>query len=363
MRMGQGIFQAQLKKNKSVTAIRLALAAAMILAGIIGTLISTRSNEAGCRVIDAGNPVSGMRRGDYVKVESDSFVYTGIFYYQNNKKNKPTSFIYFVPIYDEEGLVEVVAVESRKNYQRDEEMEPEARPMRTFKGLLKIDYDEDRQDNIEALMEIGRDFTREDAEFYLPELSVGWNTPVTQPLWILALLGTVLFSFNIGYARSDEKLRRRMEGYGVTQDAMQSFEEEYQQGHEIFGKTEFTGHWLFSRAVGSTCLLPLGEVAWFYQKVVRHYTNGIPSGTTYTVELCFSDGGNLSLKSKRGDVGGMAEAIAARCPQALTGFSKEREQAWKEDYMQIVKASREVPAACVRPAETQAEQDAAAAGV
>ena len=345
-----GVYQAQLKRNNAVTAARLATAALLIVAGVAGTIILARKNEAGCRLVHAGNPVSGMARGDYVRLYSDSFVYTGIYYYEQGKKGKPTSFVYFVPLYDGEGsLTEVVAAETAKDYRKDEELE--RRPVRAFKGLLKLDSVYDREDNIEALAELGNGFTREEAEAYLPELSIGKNTPAVTPVWIAAVLGALFLWFNIGYAVETGKLQKRMAGYGVTGEALEGFDREYRQARESFGKAELTENWVFSRAVGKTCVLPLREVVWLYEKIVRHYTNGIPSGTTYTIELCFSDKGRLSLTSKRKQAVGALEAIAARCPRALLGHSPEREQAWKKDYTQFVRWSQE-----------RAAQDAARTG-
>jgi len=345
--MDQNVYTAQLKKNKTITMIRLVAAALFLIVGIGGPLFIMAQNESNALEVHSLSLVSDMSAGDYAKVYSDDFVYTGIYYYQKDE-SKPTYFLYFVPIYgydfdsEESHLLEVVVVESKKDYREDEYLDWEDRPVRTFKGLLKVDDYADRRDNIEALVEIGTDFTEEEADYYLPRLTIGRGKPDDMPpIWIAALLGVLFLAVNVAYHTRTKKLQKRMADYNITEVSLYNFEQEYRRGHETFGKVDLTDSWLFNRAPNGTCVLPLKEVVWLHQRVVRNYTNGIYSGAAYTVELYFSDKGALSLASKKKAVDATVESIAARCPQALLGYSPERAQAWKKDYTQIVRASRE----------------------
>lgn len=338
--METGVYQARLKRNKTVIAIRLALAVLLVLGGIGGTVASHLINERNFITVDAGHPVYTLKEGDYAKISSDDFYYSGVYVYEKDE-DKPDAFVYFAVLLGDDGyLDEVVVIESKQDYREEETMEPEDRAVRTFKGELIRENDEYIQDYRDSLVKYF-DFTEEEAEYYLSPMTISRSQPSLLPIWIASIIGLIALFVNLAALRSTKKQQKRMEGYYINETALHQFEMEYQDGCERFGNVDLTRNWLFNKNTGNTCVLPLREVVWLHQKVVRNYTNGIPSGSNYSVEVYFSDGGTMSLPAKKKNADRLMEAFAARCPQALLGHTAERQQAWTQDYSQIVRASRE----------------------
>ncbi len=358
--MDQGIYEAQAKKSWKIMTLRLVAAILIMLICAAITVFQVWSNEKSCKTVSENNSVRNMTEGDYVKITSNNFAYTGYYFYEGQDKGeeKASSYVYIVPVYFKEVLVEFIVVESLKDYRKDQELpDDQIRPMRTFKGLLKEEEKIYTQDYIDLLVDW--DFTQEEAEALLSSYTIGTEKPEVEPIWLFAIGGLVFAIIVLGQFRTTKKLKKRMEDYNVSEMAMHNFDMEYQRGHDTFGKVELTEHWLLNRLAGATCLLPLKEVVWVYQRVVKNYTNGIYSGSTYTVELYFSDKGTLTLQSKRKAVEGTMDSIIARCPYALVGHSPERAKAWKDDYTQIVRASREkaIETERMARAEREAEED------
>ena len=346
--MENSVYEALAKKSRMILALRLVFAVLFILGGIIGTVLGVLANEKKYLVADAAHPVSDMRSAAktssrdavYAKIESDQFIYSGVYVYEGVKKDKPVAYVYFVPVYDEYGdLVEVVTVEGKKSCLKDEDMDEDRRPVRTFKGKLEREDEMTRELYVETLLEM--DFTAQEAEAYLSDYTISRDKVEDPFWWVLSLAGLAILGVNLGNLKKARALQQRMEAYGVTEPALRLFEEEYRRGHESINKVDLTEHWLFDRETGKVCVLPLQEVVWLHKKIVKHYTNGIYSGSTFTLELYFSDKGTLSLSSKKANADSIMDAMAARCPQALQGFSPDWEADWKADPARIVNASRE----------------------
>jgi len=149
--------------------------------------------------------------------------------------------------------------------------------------------------------------------------------------WALILLGVLGLAFVLYDLLRGWKFRKSMKDFRVDEGSIYYFEREYRYGErKRIGKIVLTDNWLLSTAVGSTCLLPLREIAWFYSAMSKNYQQHTGEYWVCSVALRFSNGAALHVKCDKSAVDRTVSYISKRCPQAQFGWSREREQAWKE---------------------------------
>ena len=145
---------------------------------------------------------------------------------------------------------------------------------------------------------------------------------------LLVPLGAVFLAFGLYALIRNGMLRRNMRGYRVGEEELRHFEQEYLRGpRKRYEKVVLTDHWLYSRSVAATCLLPLREAAWIY----GIYPPADGPGSGYTVGVHFSNGAVLRITCRRFTLDRAIGELAERCPQArFEEYTKERKHAWKE---------------------------------
>jgi len=340
-------FETRQRKSMRLTILRIAMAAAIIVAGLGATAYGWQRQEASAKAICEDNPMRNMRQGDYASITTNE-------YYFAYETTDPVTYIYFAFTGDDEYYEEVVVVQSRHDYRGDTE-----ETVRTFKGILHFNPENEREYEAEILahwFEIDEAFAFD----WMPELYMSHIRPGVDFKWLAGagVLGGFLLVLQVLVLVNGKKIRRRMEAFDVDDIAIGRFEQELDSGRgETFGKITLTDNWVFNGTTGAVALLPLREIVWVYQKVTSHSVNFIPTGKTFAVELYFSDGGHISLPCKKSDdVEQAMEAIARRCPQALLGFSDERAKVWAKDKEQVIRASRERAAELVNADEFEYEE-------
>ncbi|HKV38717.1 MAG TPA: DUF6709 family protein [Blastocatellia bacterium] len=86
-------------------------------------------------------------------------------------------------------------------------------------------------------------------------------------------------------------------------------------------------------------VLPMDNLIWAYKKVVKHYTNFVPTGKTYSVVIM--DRGRRSREMrlrKEKEVDSLLAELRRRVPWVLFGFSKELAAGWKSSPNAVIQA-------------------------
>jgi len=353
MEQTENIFLTAEKKSNTILMLRTAIGVLVALGMIAAALFIGMQTERARQTMTIDNFAELMESDTNVMIKTSDFDYSGIYYYGKNE-NKPTSFIYYVFFEDEDGYYDVIAVKDKKDYRKDNDLEREDRPVRTFYG--KIAIDNERRDTVKQFEEVYETAPGK-ADDILPEYYV--NALPTRfslvPNWMFfAILPIILAGINISALVRRRKYKQRMENFGVTGASYLSLDREMQG--EIFKSARnviITKSWLFSKVAAATYLFPLSRVVWVYQSVTKHYTNGIRSGTTYAINLCFNDGEMETITSTKKQADALQEFISDRCPNAILAFSDDLKALWasdKEEFCRVAAAARRQP-------ETQIEEE------
>ncbi len=158
--------------------------------------------------------------------------------------------------------------------------------------------------------------------------------------------------FPFVYLFKQKKMQTRMVNFNIGDFEIQNFEAEYQRSHDTVGAMNLTENWLFFRMIGYTCVLPLKEIVW-----VRLMYHGGRRSSGYYIDIFFSDKSILSYRDSEMNHKKLIAMLTVRCPHALVGYSDERDAAWKDDYMQIVRASRKKAIEIERMARAEREAE------
>jgi|GEM_PF-3127065 len=342
MEQTENIYQSAEKKSNTILMLRTAVGVLVALGMIAAALFIGMQRENARQLMTIDNFAELTETDTNVVIKTNDFDYSGIYYYGKNE-NKPTSFVYYVFFEDEDGYYDVIAVKAKKDYRADNDLERDARPVRTFYGKIAIDTE--RRDNVQQFEKVyetepGR------ADEILPDYYV--NALPTRfslvPDWMFfAIIPLILAAGSISALVRRRKYKGRMENFGITDASYLSLDREMQG--EIFKSAKnviITKSWLFNKVAADTYLFPLNRVVWVYQSVTKHYTNGIRSGTTYAVNLCFNDGEMQTITSTKKQVDDLQAFISARCPNAILAFSDDLKNLWaidKEEFCRIAATS------------------------
>ena len=366
MERTENVFQTAEKKSKNILIIRI-VAGVLIALGVIAVaLFQTMQTEKARQLMTVGNFTELLVSETNVTVTTNDFDYSGIYYYEK-KESKPTSFLYYVFFEDEDGFYTMV-LESKKDYRDDNDLAREDRPVRTFYGTIKTDPK--RYQNKQQLQEV-YELSSSEAESALTNYYVdATRTRGTSiPGWVFfAILPIILAGTNISAVLRRRKYKQRMENFGVTEASYLSLDRELEG--EIFKNARnliLTKSWIFSKVAASTYLFPLSKVVWVYQSITKHYTNGIRSGTTYALNLCFNDGEMETITSSKKQVDALQDFVAERCPNAILAFSDDLKDLWasnKEEFCRLAATSCRAAAEqaadgqfAVAPAPAQIEEE------
>jgi hypothetical protein len=92
-----------------------------------------------------------------------------------------------------------------------------------------------------------------------------------------------------------------------------------------------TRDWILKHEFSKFTVYRKNRLIWLYKTITRHRTNGVPSGKTYAVTLCFDDGRTISVTAKPRDVDELLASIAADVPDAICGYSDELARQFRQD--------------------------------
>lgn len=79
-----------------------------------------------------------------------------------------------------------------------------------------------------------------------------------------------------------------------------------------------------------TILFESRELLWAYLVTTTHRTNGIKTGTTYSIKLNLRDGKRYDITLTKAQVEDLLQVIAQRLPYVFIGYDKELDKAYKQ---------------------------------
>lgn len=119
--------------------------------------------------------------------------------------------------------------------------------------------------------------------------------------------------------------------YGNVEQTASQIEQELQMGKVKYGKLIVTSSWIVRRSFFSTWVSPVGDLAWVYKKVTKHYTNFIPTGKTYAAIIVDRHRQRIEVSMSQKKTDQLLADLGARAPWAIFGYSKDIAAAWQKD--------------------------------
>jgi hypothetical protein len=77
---------------------------------------------------------------------------------------------------------------------------------------------------------------------------------------------------------------------------------------------------------------PISDVAWVYELVTRHRTNGIPTGKTYSAIILGRHKQKFTVRASRKKVDALIAELNQRVPWAIFGFNEELRTIWNKNH-------------------------------
>jgi hypothetical protein len=151
-----------------------------------------------------------------------------------------------------------------------------------------------------------------------------WELGICIPLLLLGL-----FNLGKGVVRGmdpkNSPVAKALSKYGPPEQIAAGIQNELAQygNRSPLRHTVLTVSWLLRESYYNLQAVHLNDVVWAYQKVTRHRTNGIPTGTTFGVIVGNRNGKRMECAGKQPEVIKMIEAIHAGVPWIMAGYSAE----------------------------------------
>jgi hypothetical protein len=87
--------------------------------------------------------------------------------------------------------------------------------------------------------------------------------------------------------------------------------------------------WILTRKMFSATFSPSSDLIWHHGKVTKHYTNGIPTGTTYALMLHLRNGESIEVALNKAKLDEAGELMGRTAPWAFRGHDDEVERFWR----------------------------------
>jgi len=131
------------------------------------------------------------------------------------------------------------------------------------------------------------------------------------------------------------RIYKSLAGLGGTADAVESkINNDYTAGKFIqFSKTcILTKDYVVSITTYKHSARATKDLVWVYPRVTQHYTNGVPSGKSFSINLAFIDKKVVSTQVKKlKNAEEVVEFVHKKYPEINTGYSEEKAELYKTD--------------------------------
>lgn len=119
--------------------------------------------------------------------------------------------------------------------------------------------------------------------------------------------------------------------YGDVNQLASQIDQELQAQPTKYKSLFLTRSWMIRKGFFNTWVSPIGDLAWTYKKVTKHYTNFIPTGKTYALIIVGRHRQRIEVQLSEKNTDQLMRDLAGRVPWAIFGYSKEIEAAWQKD--------------------------------
>lgn len=153
-----------------------------------------------------------------------------------------------------------------------------------------------------------------------------WNVP--RALWRIA-------------SPQRHPVYRRLARIGEVGQLEAQIDSEMASSVRRLGRCRFTQNWILHRTMFGFAVMRMEDIVWLHKKVVRHYTNGIPTGKTYAAILHDRHGSRIEIPSRQTNVDQLLSAMSQRAPWAFVGFLAQTLAAWTSNRAALVAACDE----------------------
>lgn len=171
-------------------------------------------------------------------------------------------------------------------------------------------------------------------------IAAGWlliNSASTDlgPLWVLFLIGVggvAIWNIYRFWKRSNNPtlhpIGLTLAKYGPLDKVIKLIDEEVKTPVVEASPVIVTNSWLFKTSFYSMEMILLGDLAWIYNRVTTHYTNGVKSGESYSIVINKRNGKKLEISCGQH----VASLLLARCseaaPWAVFGYNDGIQKLW-----------------------------------
>ena len=124
---------------------------------------------------------------------------------------------------------------------------------------------------------------------------------------------------------------KQMSIYGEVEQLAHQVDQDLQMDKARYKTITLTRSWLIRKGTFTAWISPIGDLAWVYKKVTRHYTNFIPTGKTYAVIFVGRHRQRIEVPLSQKQTDNLLGELATRVPWAIFGYSKEIQDAWAKD--------------------------------
>jgi len=155
----------------------------------------------------------------------------------------------------------------------------------------------------------------------------------TEAYWLLAICGPLLLLglYNLfkGVTRASNyassPIAKQLALIGPPEQVAAAIQNEILQygNRSPLKGTMLTASWLMRSSFYGLKVSHLNDILWLYQKVTKHTTNGVPTGTTFSVTIGDRNGSRFECGGKQPEVVKFIETVYAGVPWVVTGYSPD----------------------------------------
>lgn len=154
---------------------------------------------------------------------------------------------------------------------------------------------------------------------------------------IIGIIGIILF-FRRRSNPSLHPLMKLLGSMGPLDDVLNSLNREALDESAVrkVGSFFMTRNYLFIESFLSLNLLAFHDVVWIYETVTHHSTNGVPTGTSYTLNIFDRHGKQLSFKMGKGNGAEVIDFVVQAAPHVFTGYSDRVQSMWNNNRQELI---------------------------
>jgi hypothetical protein len=132
-------------------------------------------------------------------------------------------------------------------------------------------------------------------------------------------------------------IAQSLKRYGEPTEVAEGIDKQYQSDKRMkVGALTILSSWVLRRRMFGLDVFHASDLVWGYKKSTKHYTNGIPTGTTHAAVICTRQGEALEAPLGEQNVVVLLQALYERAPWMVVGYDKQVEYLWKSKRASLV---------------------------